>query len=72
MRPPQDPYTLGRVGPRFQGHPGIGQVGLPAGDAAGDIVTPGVRSDNRLDQGHPKERIGERPAPRQAKFTSLT
>ncbi|MGP4009315.1 hypothetical protein [Streptomyces sp. 4N124] len=55
MRATQHPHTLGRVGPRLQGHPWIGQLGLPDGDAAGDIVTPGARVDNHFDRDHPNE-----------------
>ncbi|GGX77795.1 hypothetical protein GCM10010358_35210 [Streptomyces minutiscleroticus] len=51
MRPAQYPHPLDGVGARFQGHPRIGQLGLPVRDAAADIVTQRARVDKRRDRG---------------------
>ncbi|GHB28118.1 hypothetical protein GCM10010377_17820 [Streptomyces viridiviolaceus] len=64
----QRPRPFDGVGSRFQSEPRIGQLGLPDGDATGDIVAPGTGMDNLFDRSaHPNVPVRLR----QAKLTSL-
>lgn len=49
VRTAQCPHPLDGVGSCFECHPRFGQRGLPVGDAAETIVTPGVGADKHWD-----------------------
>ncbi|GHK01994.1 hypothetical protein SY2F82_37910 [Streptomyces sp. Y2F8-2] len=71
MRATQFPYPFDGIGPWLQGHPRLGQLGLPLnGGAMGDIVTPGSAADNRFDR-HRPERDRWLACGRQETLTSL-